>query len=59
MIINKIPSYSFCKSINQNEILKNSRKIFKNISVEVSPLELSAYYYTYRYDRKNEIYCVM
>lgn len=60
-IINKIMPYSFIKSAFQPEILhlQNHHNKTFSLSVHIKNLILTPYFYTYDYDNKNEVYCIV
>ena len=58
-LINKIPPYSFIKSSFQPELLlSHSHKTF-SLSVIMKKVGFSPYFFTYRYENKNEVYCIV
>jgi len=59
LFINKVVPYPFTKPIFQPEnIISGTYKTIK-LSVNIKKIELNSYYYTYQYDGKAELYCIV
>lgn len=58
MLLNKIPNLQIVKPTFQPEVI-NRKKKTRNVSVDVSSTLLTSYFYTYEYENKNDLYCIV
>lgn len=58
-LINKVTSYPFVKSSFQPEILQSGAHKTMSLSIFMKRVIFTPYFYTYRYDNKNEVYCIV
>ena len=58
-LINKVTPYPFVKASFQPELLTNSLHKTLSIAVFMKKIIFTPYYYTYRYENKNEVYCIV
>lgn len=58
LMVNKVVPYPFLRGIAVPEGNGLSIRLM-GISVQVRRLQLTAYYHTFRYDRKDELYCIV
>jgi hypothetical protein len=58
-MINKVMPWSFIKSTFQPEILTVSTYKTIGLAIMIKRIELNEYYYTFQYDNKTELYCIV
>ncbi len=51
--------WPFIKSLFQPEMFTNSFYKTIGVSILMKKIELTPYYYTYQYDNKLELYCIV
>ena len=59
MIINKVMPWPFIKAIFQPESLIGNGIKTMNLSVMLKNVELTSYYWSYAYEGKGDIYCIV
>jgi len=59
LLVNKVPNLQICHSDYQPEILGRLKKKTRNLSVEVSSAVMNGFFYTYEYENKSELYCIV
>ena len=58
-LINKIVGFPFMKPVFQPELLYSHVQKTLTIAVFMKKIVFTPFYYTYRYDNKNEVYCIV
>ena len=58
-LINKVTSYPFVKPACQPESLNLGAHKTMSLSIFMKKVTFTPYFYTYRYDNKNEVYCIV
>ena len=57
--MNKAVPWTFVKGISVPESIGGASFKLIGVSIQIKRIQLSAYYYTYQYDRKTELYCIV
>ena len=59
LIVNKVVSWPFIRGTSVPEGISGLALHMIGISVQIKRIQLTGYYYSYQYDRKKEIYCIV
>ena len=59
MIVNKVMPWPFIKNVNQPESLIGTGVKTMNLCVMLKSIELTSYYWSYVYENKGDLFCIV